>query len=72
METLVGAEAIVMNIVTVGGMAYWTVETRSEDTVRVKVRVLEARSNFGRTDFRVEPLMGSGEAWVQESTLEGA
>lgn len=37
---------------------------RSADGLRVSVRVLDARPAFGRLDLLVEPVEGSGSAWV--------
>lgn len=50
------------------GLLEW--ETGSGDTLKIRVRILDARQNYGRTDFLVEPVAGSGEAWVQEAKLE--
>lgn len=38
-------------------------------TLTVGVIVLDARSNYGRVDYLVKPVIGSGEAWVSETRL---
>lgn len=56
----------------VGKQAMFIVPVRNEgDTVmRVKVKVLEKREKFGRTDLKIEPVAGDGTAWVQSKHLE--
>ena len=41
--------------------------------LRVKVRVLDVRQVFGRTDFLVQPTEGEGTTWADASrvALEG-
>ena len=38
--------------------------------LKIEVRIVDARSNFGRIDVLVTPKSGSGEAWVQLDSLE--
>jgi len=37
--------------------------------LRVPVRVVNARTNFGRVDIQVEPIGGSGQEWVETSRV---
>lgn len=43
--------------------------TMNAGSLRVLVVLLEARSNFGRTDWRITPVRGSETAWVSEAAL---
>ena len=54
----------------VNGFALLDWVTDSGTTLTIRVKVLEARSNYGRTDFLVTPASGGGQAWVQEDKLE--
>jgi hypothetical protein len=36
------------------------------DTLTFTVRVLEARNRYGHLDFRVTPISGDGERWVEQ------
>lgn len=36
----------------------------SSDALVVEVRVIDAKSAFGRIDLLVEPVAGSGKAWM--------
>lgn len=38
----------------------------------VAVRVLDARSNFGRVDVLVTPITGNGERWIDLERVQGA
>lgn len=38
--------------------------------MKVEVRICEVRSAFGRIDALITPLAGSGQAWVDVTTLE--
>lgn len=38
--------------------------SNSGDRVRVDVRILDARTAFGREDVLVEPVAGAGKTWV--------
>lgn len=42
---------------------------KMELSLSVAVRVLDARSNFGRVDVLVTPIAGSGERWIDLSRL---
>ena len=37
--------------------------------LRVNVRVLDARSKFGRVDLLVSPVAGTGAEWVQSKNV---
>lgn len=37
--------------------------------ITVEVTIADVRSNFGRADYRVTPLRGSGLTWVSEARL---
>lgn len=39
------------------------------DHLSVTVRSLDAREVFGRLDVLVEPVQGTGQAWVAESRI---
>lgn len=39
------------------------------DTMHVAVRIVDVRSAYGRIDYRIEPVTGSGYKWVSETTL---
>ena len=43
---------------------------REGGQLRVAVKILDTRNAFGRTDALITPVKGSGEMWVQLSTLE--
>lgn len=36
------------------------------DTLSFAVRIIEARTRYGHLDYRVTPLAGSGERWVEQ------
>ena len=40
------------------------------EPIRIAVRELQVRKNFGRTDVLIEPVNGTGSVWVSESRLE--
>lgn len=47
-----------------------TLNVRELDpSLNVEVRVVAERSLFGRRDVKVEPVRGSGSAWVNASRL---
>jgi len=35
-----------------------------EKSLRVNVRIVDAREAYGRTDYLVEPIAGAGQQWV--------
>lgn len=39
------------------------------DTIDIEVVVMDKRSAFGRTDWQVSPVAGSGACWVSEASL---
>lgn len=39
------------------------------DALRVDVRVLDAKTAFGRIDLLVEPLAGAGKAWMSADAV---
>jgi len=41
-----------------------------EGNFAVEVRVRKARVIFGRLEFQVEPIFGTGKAWINESRIE--
>ena len=47
-----------------GQQALWSV-----DTLRVLVDIRDIREAFGRVDFLISPVGGSGEKWVQKGSL---
>lgn len=50
------------------GLAAWL--TRGGTTLRVPVKVLDARTAFGREDVQITPLGGKGSAWVSLETVD--
>ena len=40
-----------------------------EKTLKIEVEIMDARSNFGRTEYQVRPLAGAGEQWVDSSRV---
>lgn len=38
----------------------------SIDTLSFAVRIIEARTRYGHLDFRVTPVTGEGERWVEQ------
>lgn len=49
-----------------------TLTIPSGEGFKVKIRVVDARAIFGRTELRVTPIAGSGETWatVQSVALD--
>lgn len=47
-----------------GRQAMWSV-----DTLKVLVDIRDIREAFGRVDFLISPVGGSGEKWVQKGSL---
>ena len=45
------------------------VEMPNGSVLKVEVNILETRKMFGRTEYRVTPLAGSGEVWKEQVTL---
>lgn len=39
------------------------------DEFRIKVKIKDARTVFGRTDYLVEPIEGEGEKWVSSERV---
>lgn len=37
--------------------------------IAIEVKSLDARESFGRLDILVEPVAGTGQAWVAESRI---
>jgi hypothetical protein len=37
---------------------------KTAEGLSIRVRVLDARQSYGRTELLVEPVTGSGQAWV--------
>lgn len=40
------------------------------DTLSFAVRVVEARTRYGHLDFRVTPIAGNGERWVEQHRVD--
>jgi hypothetical protein len=40
------------------------------DTLSFAVRVIEARNRYGHLDFRVTPIAGGGERWVEQHRVD--
>jgi hypothetical protein len=38
--------------------------------IKVRVKIVDARQVYGRLEYLVTPLKGSGEAWVQSVELD--
>ena len=51
-----------------GGTQLLTVKLTSGD-LNFKVRLLEHRSVFGRSEWRVAPMAGNGSVWIQEASF---
>jgi hypothetical protein len=56
----------------IGKTMSFQVPLRSEEPVAflVLVKVLELRKKFGRTDVKITPVAGSGEAYVSANSLK--
>jgi len=39
------------------------------EKIKIEVEVMDARQNFGRTEYLVKPLAGAGEQWVEISRV---
>lgn len=50
----------------VGGKGQLSLE---RPAVTIAVKLLEARERFGRLDVKIEPVAGSGTAWVSDERL---
>lgn len=37
--------------------------------IKFRVRVVDAKHNFGRLDFLIAPVAGEGERWASETTV---
>lgn len=51
-----------------GKVADW-VPAKPQDKITVKVVVEDIRNSYGRVDFLVTPVSGSGSLWVQDKAL---
>lgn len=40
------------------------------DGARIRVEIVDERTNFGRTDVLIRPVEGDGEAWVRADKVE--
>jgi len=38
--------------------------------VKIRVKILDARSSYGRFELKITPLAGSGETWVQNVVMD--
>lgn len=56
--------------VAVGQVRRLPIRLPSTD-IEIEVVVLDARTSFGRKDWQVAPVAGTGDAWVAEATLKG-
>lgn len=53
------------------GRATLVASTSAKGSVLVDVEILDVRGgNFGRTDYRVKPLAGSGDMWMSGDKVE--
>ena len=39
------------------------------EKIKVEVEILDARQNFGRTEYLIRPLAGAGEQWIKDDRL---
>jgi hypothetical protein len=39
-------------------------------SLKVKVLILDVRSAFGRIDYQVRPVQGSGEQWIESGRVQ--
>ena len=46
-----------------------TAELRIKNGMIITVKIIDARTVYGRTDFMVEPISGKGAVWVGRSSL---
>lgn len=51
----------------VGREGLWTTPIGS---IKIRVKVTDARQAYGRFELRVTPLAGSGETWAQNVKLD--
>ncbi len=51
----------------VGREGTWTTPIAS---IKIRVKILDARQIFGRLELKVTPLGGTGEAWAQNVILD--
>jgi hypothetical protein len=38
--------------------------------VKIKVKILDARSSYGRFELKISPVAGSGETWAQNVVMD--
>jgi hypothetical protein len=44
---------------------------KTNEGLSIRVRVLDARQSYGRTEVLVEPVSGKGQAWVTTQRVSG-
>lgn len=44
-------------------------DLRSQDTLRFRVRITDAKISYGNTRFLVSPVSGQGQVWVDSARL---
>jgi hypothetical protein len=57
----------------IGKTGLYKVPIRSEEeqvAFKVKVKILDAKQAFGRTDVKITPEAGEGMAWVSKDKVE--
>lgn len=42
---------------------------RHTDGVQFRIRIVDARQSFDRTDYRIEPINGQGSFWVNSNRV---
>ncbi len=54
----------------IGKAGVWYPDIRVDAPFGVAVRVVDVRRAYGRTDYQITPLQGSGVSWVTAHTVE--
>ena len=49
---------------------HWLIPGRGMDPgFSIAVRIIDTRTVFGRTDYKLEPISGRGSKWVESSAV---
>lgn len=44
-------------------------DAKGQPSLRFRVRIVDARQAYGRTEYQIEPVAGSGAAWKENDSL---
>jgi hypothetical protein len=54
---------------SIGKNGTYQIRSASGESLHVNVRIIDVRSAFGRIDYRIEPIQGTGQVWVSADSI---